>query len=378
MINSTDVHDLHLEDVEDYSADYPPPGFPQSETNIAAVGMPAEGYGTEKKRTNSLVALMRANKWITAFTALVVVILISMIAIAGGSNRDAEMTSSSDGTHRPPIAIDPKSVNPETAKSLMEKLVSVYERKGLDVSVLDAGAGNTPQRKAFYWLATENLTPLTHTEIMQRYVLAVLYYATNSVKNVYAENPKPWVHATLWLSESHVCEWQGIVCNEQFHIEAIDLERNNLSGSIPLELSIIDSTLQTLDLTSNLIYMEGDQWNVFNYLVELKTLLMDDNYLLYDKGLPSQFKKMEKLKKLRLSYNLFSGELETDHKVLANMPQLTHLEIESNFLSGRLPAVLGEMSNLVYIYMRRNELSMNLDFLKTGKLTDLCKCAKQG
>ena len=38
-----------------------------------------------------------------------------------------------------------------------------------------------------------------------------------------------------------------------------------------------------------------------------------------------------------------------------------------------MPSIIGEMSNLVYMYMRRNEMSFNLDFLKTGKLTKLCK-----
>jgi Leucine-rich repeat (LRR) protein len=47
-----------------------------------------------------------------------------------------------------------------------------------------------------------------------------------------------------------------------------------------------------------------------------------------------------------------------------------HLSIESNFLTGTIPA-LGELQNLQYIYLRSNKLSSNLDFLKTGKLTQL-------
>jgi Leucine-rich repeat (LRR) protein len=31
------------------------------------------------------------------------------------------------------------------------------------------------------------------------------------------------------------------------------------------------------------------------------------------------------------------------------------------------------MTNLVYLYMRRNDLKFNLNFLKSGKLKDLCK-----
>lgn len=373
MINSSDVNDLHLEDVEDYSADYPPNGFPQSE-NIAAVGMPAIDP-TPKKRTNPVVHLMRAHKWTAGLVFITVIVFIVILSISGGSSETAtELESARDsGTRLPPIHIDPKSLDPEVTAALMEKLVGVYSRHGLDPSALDDASGVTPQKKAFYWLATNDLSAIGHTQLVQRYALAVFYYATNAVANPYVEKPKPWVSAHLWLSTSHVCEWKGIVCSESDHIESIDLSRNNLTGSLPRELTIIGSTLHTLDLTSNSIYMDETMYDVFLDLTEMTTLLLDDNYMVYTKGLPSQMKMMEKLQKIRLSYNLFSGELEKDHKVLANLAQLTHLEIESNFLGGSMPPVIGELTNLVYIYMRRNEMSFNLDFLKGAKLKDLCK-----
>jgi len=375
MINSADVQDLQLEDVEDYSADYPPSGYPQSE-NIAAVGMPAEGY-VHKKRTNSFVALIRNHKWTSALGLLTVIILIVIVTISGGSKHAAPMPatdSSAASTYVKPTTVNPKSVNPAVAKQVMDKLTSVYSRYALNATVLDAASGETPQRKAFYWLAAhENLSDLSHTQVVQRYTLAVFYYATNAVPNTYIESPRPWVTAHLWLSKSHTCEWSGITCNSQDHVTSISLERNGLSGSIPMELAFLGSTLETFDLTSNTVYMDDPLFDVFLHLTQLTTLLMDDNYLLYNQGLPSQFKKMGNIKKIRLSYNLLSGELEKKYQVLANMAQLTHLEIESNFLSGTMPNVIGQMSNLVYLYMRRNKMTYNLDFLKTGKLKDLCK-----
>lgn len=372
MINSTDVTDLQLEDVEDYSTDYPPTGFPQSE-NIAAVGMPVV-ENSSKHRTSRLVYLMRTHKWTTGLIFLVVLLFIVVVAIVGGSsgNKTAPLSSAS-GAYQQPIHIDPKDIDPKVIDSLMAKLLPVYERHGLNATVLDDSAGLTPQKKAFYWLAASDLSAFDHTRSVQRYAMACLYYATNAVPNPYIAKPRPWVSAYLWLSQSHVCEWKGITCNSANKIESINMERNNLSGFIPPELGMISSTLLTLDLTSNSIYMEGSNFDVFSHLTMLTTLLLDDNYMYYDKGLPSQFKMMDRLQKLRLSYNLFSGELEKENKVLASMTQLTHLEIESNFLNGTMPSVVGQLSNLVYLYMRRNEMRYNLDFLKGGKLTDLCK-----
>merc|ERR1712157_534150 len=95
-------------------------------------------------------------------------------------------------------------------------------------------------------------------------------------------------------------------------------------------------------------------------------LLMDDNYLFHDKGLPPQFTALTNLEKLRLSYNVFEGELDSEAPVLGSMTKLTHLELESNYFSGTLPSAIGNMNELTYLYMRRNNMSFNLDFMKNG------------
>ena len=384
MISNKDVNvnDLQLEDVEDYATDYPQSyGEKDAENNINIHNVDAHAASVQKPsyRKNKIVQIIRDNKWVFGLLFLMIIILIVIISIAAGSTKQqsqqvAQPNNSDGKTHQPPITIDPTTLDPKITEPLLDSLYSIYDRHGLDKSNLGPAAGDTPQNKAFYWLATdENLQKLDHTERSQRYALAVFYYATNAVATSYTDSPKPWVSAHLWLSKSHECEWKGIECNDSGHIVAIGLERNNLTGALPVEIGILGDKLHTLDLTSNLIHMEGDDFEAFADLTKLQTLLMDDNYLVYRKGLPFQFQKMVELEKLRLSYNLFSGVLEGDHEVLPQLTKLTHLEIESNFLSGTMPAIIGEMSNLVYMYVRRNELSFNLDFLKTGKLTSLCK-----
>jgi hypothetical protein len=379
MIDNKDLNDLQLEDVEDYAADYPPAGFPQAEENIHTSAAGAEN--APNYRRAKVIGMIRGNKRLAGLACIIVVILISIIAIASGGSSpapskggSANLGADSDTgpTHQAPITIDPKTLDPDVTDALMMTLLSLYDRHGLDSSVFEDEY--SPQNKAFYWLATDaNLDNLDHTQKSQRYALATFYYATNAVPTPYTERPQPWVSAHLWLSTAHVCEWKGIVCTSQQHVEAIDLERNNLCGSLPLELTILAAHLTELDFTSNLIYMEDELFDAFKSLENIETLLMDDNYLVGKAGLPWQFQNMKNIEKLRVSYNLFAGELEGDHKVIANMGKLTHLEIESNFLTGKMPDVIGEMEDLVYLYMRRNEMTYNLDFLKAGKLTSLCK-----
>ena len=74
-----------------------------------------------------------------------------------------------------------------------------------------------------------------------------------------------------------------------------------------------------------------------------------------------------------MSYNIFEGELESTTPVLGAMTKLTHLEIESNYFNGTLPSAIGTMDKLTYLYMRRNNMAFNLDFIKTGQFDDMCK-----
>ena len=367
MNNSNDSNDLHLEDVEDFATSgYPNGDYPSAEENVTVGSVDGT---TKATRVSRVTYLVRKHKWATALALIILVISIVIISTVGGSKPVKPSGQSSGLVH-----VNPKSLDPKITEALMKNLTAAYTRKGLASAALESSAIVTPQKKAFYWLAAnKGVLQMEHTEVMQRYTMAVFYYSTNAVKTPHTKNPKPWVSATSWLSLSHVCEWKGLTCNDKKHIEEIKLPENNLSGSLPMELWFISATLHTVDLTTNLIYMEGEMYDVFTQMTQMHTLLLDDNYLELPDALPSQMKSMERLQKIVLSHNLLSGELDTLHKVLPSWSQLTHLEIEGTYLEGTLPTHLGQMTNLVYIYLRDNELSANLDFLKSGKLTDLCK-----
>jgi hypothetical protein len=387
-----DVHDLQLEDVEDYNADYPnSKGFPEDGDNNDNLHS-STGDGP-KYRRNRIVALIRANKWFLILLSILLVVMIVIIGAAsgGGGKKSSSSSSPQNDKHdadsdtalapvgQAPITVDPTKIDPVVADALMEKLLAAYERNGIDPVVLQVGASSTAttaQRKAFYWMATDGvLQGEDHGEFIQRYALACFYYATNAVAHKYDTSPDPWTDANLWLSNSHSCEWKGIICNQQQHAQGIKMERNNLSGGLPNELAFLAEKLIEIDLSNNNLHLEGDGFDVYETFEILETVLMDDNYMVsHTNGLPWQFKSMSNLKKMRVSYNLFAGELESEHKVLGHMGKLTHLEIESNFLTGNIPnAIKNDMSNLVYIYLRRNEMKFNLDFLKSESLSNLCK-----
>lgn len=354
--------DLQLEDVEDYTSEYPT--MQEDIRNTAATD-------EQKQRRGVITSLVLANKKLALIAGSAFVILLAIIAVAAGGSDEPV----ADTSHAPLIIVDASALHESVTGPLMDSVMDVYTRHDIPKADLKPEAGDdTPQRRAFHWLASDHDGDMEHSAQMARYALAVFYYSTNGIPSKYEKNPNTWFSADKWLSKEHVCEWQGIECNEHLHVTSIELERNNLSGKVPEELIILREKLTTLDLSSNLLHMEGDDYNPFKELANLETLLMDDNYLEGNAGIPRQMRHLTKLEKMRMSYNLFEGELESAGiPVIGAMTQLTHLEVESCFLSGTMPEIIGTMENLVYLYMRRNDMTFNLDFLKSGKMNNICK-----
>jgi hypothetical protein len=317
---------------------------------------------------------LKRNKFTIAFLVMVLVGVAVAVFIAIGKTNDI-VEQNANSNPRTPYYVEQNTVDVNVLSELKKWLTELYTQHDLDTSVLEDTAGANAPRFAMFWMASD---PSTHVYIdeyqkMTRFVLATLYYATNMVASPYALEPRHWRSARGWLTRITTCEWVGVRCDENGLIIRISLEGNRMSGALPFELSFIGDTLTTLDLTSNLIYMEGDAFNIFKKLPNLEHLYLDDNFLVYDKGLPPQLGMLTKLKRLRLSYNLLEGQLEGEYPILDNMSQLTHLELESNFFNGTFPQNIANMDQLVYIYMRRNSMIFDLDWLSGGRLTNLCK-----
>jgi hypothetical protein len=161
-----------------------------------------------------------------------------------------------------------------------------------------------PQGRAFQWIVNEDAR-MVHAEdpyLMQRYVLAVLYFATGGDK---------WHNGDLhWLTGVHECFWMkkvkgrpmGIVeCDDDRHVTYIELVENNLQGSLPREIG----------------------W-------------------------------LENLVSLDLQENRLTGKIPT---TLGNIPSLKNVFINSNNLQGKVPTQLGKLANLTLLLLDTNELT---------------------
>lgn len=394
---SYDNNDLQLEDVEDYSADYPPAetggNYPNKETNMAPAGgdstfdEEANNGKNPRYRRAAVVALFRNNKWAFAVVGVVLIVFIGVLSATSGKNGSSK--SNTSGIHNspsksssknsadnlggvPPVYIETGSVDQDVLAILKGSLESTYDRHGLDKSLLEEDANDGPQRQAMLFMAKDkNVNSMEHTEKLQRFVLSVFFYSTNMIPSVHVQNPGAWKIADKWMTNAHSCDWMGVECNADKVVTKITLERNRLSGKIPVDISIIANNIETLDFTDNIMHMRDEDFDAFLSLKNLQSLLMDDNYLFHDDGLPPQFGALKNLEKLRLSYNIFEGNLEDgETPILGAMTKLTHLEIESNYFSGPFPSAIAQLDKLTYCYLRRNDMTFDLEFMKVGQFKE--------
>lgn len=126
----------------------------------------------------------------------------------------------------------------------------------------------TPQERAMSWLLFEDNRD-SSTEVAERWALASLYYSWQGGN---------WVSAENWLSSEKLCEWEHVTCNLQTgNIQEIDLQSNNLIGTIPPELVLLNTT-QALWLRTN--QLSGPLPNeIFGSMPRLSILYLDDNAL---------------------------------------------------------------------------------------------------
>ena len=101
----------------------------------------------------------------------------------------------------------------------------------------------TPQNLAFVALSTSNpdLDPRVaedQSEILQRYALNTLYFATDGPN---------WVRGSNWTTAEPICggdgsaAWQGVTCDDSNNVQGLLLAQNDLFGSLPSEIRALST-----------------------------------------------------------------------------------------------------------------------------------------
>jgi len=197
----------------------------------------------------------------------------------------------------------------------------------------------SPQGQAAQWIIDEDEFQVCPDDpkLIQRWALAVMYFSTEGdfwtmcfdgdelCSDGTDDFGNPFIS---FLSPVDECEWFGITCvavNGRFCVERIIFEGNNLAGTIPTELGLLE---------------------------ELRVLGMEQGTT--SGRIPSELGQLEKMIFIDLDFNELTGEIPSEIYQLTN---LQTLDLNVNFLNGTLNTQLGELTNLYWFQLQNNLFS---------------------
>ncbi len=232
-----------------------------------------------------------------------------------------------------------------------------------------------PREAAFQmWLDRISTTVGIHfCSDPERDVLIALFNSTNGVE---------WTNNTNWLNFAPLGDWYGVTTDARGKVTKIVLADNNLSGSLPSQLSSL-ANLNTLNLSFNTA-LSGTLPHGFTRL-SLEELVLegtglcapsDSDFQEWLSGIPhpavsSCTDTRRDFYTLAVLYNSMDGAewtastnwlsdapLRTWYGVTANVDEeVTHLDLGNNNLKGTIPFELGQLDSLARLDLSSNQLS---------------------
>lgn len=170
--------------------------------------------------------------------------------------------------------------------------------------------------------------------------LLALYNSTNG---------PGWNNNSGWGTGCNVCNWHGVTCNGNGRVIFLDLNSNNLTGTIPTDIGNV-TYLEELNLGGNNI--TGSLPSQLTNLTFLKRLYLGHNNL--SGNIPSFIGSLANLETLYLNDNSFSGNIPSQ---IWNLTNLQYLYLSDNQLTGTLPSAIGNLANLYDFDLQNNQLS---------------------
>ena len=226
---------------------------------------------------------------------------------------------------------------------------------------------SSPQHKAAKWLANKDgmhmtvpppLEATSSTAFIERYVLAVFYFATGG---------PDWTQSLNFMSSEHVCTWYGLLPTTSVEnsvkddgdyltlgIHACKLVDEEL---VPLVLFLRKWTKRIHAPISN-VYSTNRAKPFFFLFFSLTTTKTANNNLVG--SLPLEMSFLDRLEILNLSYNpRLTGQLPFWDD---GMDLLRHVELQSCGFNSTIPESIEGFQDLTYLGLGNNML--------TGKIPD--------
>ncbi|XP_002988546.2 LRR receptor-like serine/threonine-protein kinase FLS2 [Selaginella moellendorffii] len=149
-----------------------------------------------------------------------------------------------------------------------------------------------------------------------------------------------------WIAGTGFCNWTGIQCDQQDHVESIILPNRLLQGSLTLELGRLQH-LKVLNLELN--NLTGSIPQTLENCSSLANISLGSNQL--SGRIPLHLDRLPGLQRLDLWNNLLQGPIPAS---LGNATRIDYFSLGQNFLSGAIPPELGRLSRLQILRLFTN------------------------
>jgi len=302
--------------------------------------------------------------------AISVSFMIAWIAAQVALQHSTTFQGWTSGIHKHQIVFTPRR-----SKRYGQIKAQLVDISGEEVFMDEA----SPQHRALLYLADGDTLVLdphdehVRPQLLQRYALAVFYFATGGSE---------WKSRTYWLTERHECGWLFVICSEVDEdgnitdredvadddysnkldseltleegktVTGLSLYGQNLRGQIPHEIVILEH-LHVLDLGNN--HLSGIIGAEFGKLQHLHKVYLQDNAL---HGGLEAMAWLTSLKRLYVENNRLTGTLPFD---LGKLKHLEELRVGQNQLTGHIPSVLFRSETLTKLDLHSNQFTGEID-----------------
>ncbi len=161
-----------------------------------------------------------------------------------------------------------------------------------------------------------------------------------------------WTNNTNWNTNEAVCNWYGVMVDENANVIGLNLGNNNLRGEIPSELAQIAGLTQINFSQNNVI---GQIPSTLGQLTALEVLLLNDNILVGE--IPQDITAATSLVTFNINNNRIAGVIPGS---IGNLSQLQYFDASDNKLTGTLPEGIYTIPSLKRINVSRNNLGSGI------------------